>query len=231
MSPGSFTGFPRDFFAFFAELAANNEREWFNSNKTRYYESVVNPIAEFIVCMAARLEAISAHYVADPRPHGGSMFRIYRDTRFSRDKTPYKTHAGVQFRHEAGKDAHAPGFYVHLDRHGLFFGGGIWLPPGPQLGRIRDAIVDNAHSWSQIVDTPSVRQAGGVKGDSLKRPPRGFDPDHPHIEDLKKKSFYVMTEAPAEDALESTFLEQVDRAFRRAAPLNRFICDALGLAF
>lgn len=228
---GSFKGLPGDFFAFFAELAANNEREWFNSNKARYYESVVNPVAEFIVCMAPRLQAISAHYVADPRPHGGSMFRIYRDTRFSRDKTPYKTHAGVQFRHEAGKDAHAPGFYVHLDRAGLFFGGGIWLPPGPRLGRIRDAIADNPRAWAQVVSAPAVRQAGGVQGDSLKRPPRGFDAEHPHIEDLKKKSFYVMTEAPAEDALEPAFLEQVDRAFRRAAPLNRFICDALGLAF
>ena len=226
----AFTGFPKDFFTFFAELSINNEREWFNSNKARYYESVVNPVSEFIVCMAPRLRTISAHYVADPRPHGGSMFRIYRDTRFAKDKTPYKTHTGIQFRHEAGKDAHAPGFYVHLDREGLFFGGGIWLPPGPPLARIRDAIVDNARSWSRIVQAPAVRQAGGLKGDSLKRPPRGFDADHPHIEDLKRKSFYVMTEAPPEAALEPTFVDQVDQAFQRAAPLNRFICDALGLA-
>jgi uncharacterized protein (TIGR02453 family) len=226
-----FAGFPPDFFGFFEELAANNDRAWFNANKNRYYESVVNPICEFIVCMAPRLHRISPHYVADPRPHGGSMFRIYRDTRFSKDKSPYKTHAGVQFRHQAGKDAHAPGFYVHLAADGLFFGGGVWLPPNPQLGRIRDAIVDNARSWARIVNAADVKALGGLRGDALKRPPRGFDAGHPHIEDLKRKSFYVMAEAPAGDALAPAFVERVEKAFRRAAPLNRFVCDALGLAF
>ena len=227
----SFTGFPRDFFSFFEELAVNNNRPWFNANKDRYYESVVSPISEFIVCMAPRLKKISRHYLADPKPHGGSMFRIYRDTRFSKDKTPYKTHAAVQFRHAAGKDAHAPGFYVHLATDGLHFGGGVWLPPAPQLGRIRDAIVDNARSWSRIVQAPGLQQAGGLQGDSLKRPPRGFDPGHAHIEDLKRKSFYVMGQAAAEDALKPQFVEQVSAGFRLASPLNRFICDALELPF
>ena len=117
-----FQGFPKDFFTFFEDLNVNNNRDWFNENKNRYFDSVVNPISAFIVGMAPRLKKISPHYVADPKPHGGSMFRIYRDTRFSKDKTPYKTHAGVQFRHEAGKDAHAPGFYVHLATEGLFLG-------------------------------------------------------------------------------------------------------------
>ena len=227
----SFAGFPPDFFGFFAELAENNDRDWFNANKNRYYDSVVNPVSEFIVCMAPRLRKISPHYVADPKPHGGSMFRIYRDTRFSKDKTPYKTHAGVQFRHEAGKDAHAPGFYIHLAGDGLYFGGGVWLPANPQLNRIRDAIVDNARSWSRITKAKGLQGIGGIRGEALKRPPRGFDAEHQHIEDLKRKSFYVMTEADARDALQPGFIEQVHEGFRRAAPLNRFICDALGLAF
>ncbi len=130
-----FPGFPEDFFRFFVDLEQNNERAWFNQNKARYYESVVNPISEFIVAIAPRLQRISPHYIANPKPHGGSMFRIYRDTRFSKDKTPYKTHAGVQFRHEAGKDAHAPGFYVHLAPGEVFFGGGVWMPPNPVLNR------------------------------------------------------------------------------------------------
>lgn len=226
-----FKGFTADFFAFFEELARNNTRPWFNQNKARYYESVVNPISEFIVAMRPRLEGISPHYLADPRPHGGSMFRIYRDTRFSADKSPYKTHAGVQFRHQAGKDAHAPGFYVHLATDGLFFGGGVWRPPNPQLSRIREFIVDNARSWSQIRNAPAVSETGGIRGDRLKRPPRGFDPDHPHVEDLKLKSFYVTTEAPSAAALQADFIDQVDAAFQRAAPLNRFICDALELEF
>ena len=226
-----FTGFPKDFFVFFEDLKRNNRRDWFNDNKPRYHESVVNPISEFIVCMAPRLKKISPHYVANPKPHGGSMFRIYRDTRFSKDKTPYKTHAGVQFRHEAGRDAHAPGFYVHLAGDGLFFGGGIWNPPNSHLGPIRDYMVDNARSWSRLRNAKAVQQAGGIRGDSLKRPPRGYDADHPHIDDLKKKSFYVMVEAPSKDALKPAFPDQVTEAFRIAAPLNRFITGALDLPF
>ena len=103
----SFTGFPEDFFTFFSDLKQNNNRDWFNLNKPRYVESVVNPISEFIVCMGPRLHKTFPHYVANPAPHNGSMFRIYRDTRFSKGKTPYKAHA-------AGKNAHAPDFYVHL---------------------------------------------------------------------------------------------------------------------
>jgi uncharacterized protein (TIGR02453 family) len=226
-----FQGFPKDFFTFFEDLKNNNNRIWFHENKSRYYETVVNPISEFIVCMAPRLRKVSRHYIADPKPHGGSMFRIYRDTRFSKDKTPYKTHAGVQFRHQAGKDAHAPAFYLHLAGDGLFFGGGVWRPPGPQLNLIRDYIADNARSWARIVNAKKVKEAGGIKGDSLQRPPRGFDAQHMHIEDLKRKSFYVMTEAPATDALKPGFIDAVTAAFRRAAPLNRFINGALDLPY
>lgn len=226
-----FKGFPKGFFTFFQALTRNNNREWFNANKDRYQETVVDPISEFIVGMAPLLADISPHYVADPRPHGGSMFRIYRDTRFSKDKTPYKTHAGVQFRHEAGKDAHAPGFYVHLAADGLFFGGGIWQPPGPQLNRIRDYIADNVRAWGRVTNATKIKEVGGIRGDSLKRAPRGFDEAHVHIDDLKRKSFYVMTETPASHAFKPGFLEEVAEGFRRAAPLNRFIAGALDLPF
>ena len=226
-----FNGFPGDFFAFFEELSRNNNRAWFNDNKPRYYESVVNPVSAFIVCMAPRLQRISRHYIADPRPHGGSMFRIYRDTRFSRDKSPYKTHAGVQFRHEAGKDAHAPGFYVHLAADGLFAGGGVWRPAAKQLGLIRDFIADNPRAWGRIAHAKKTREIGGVRGDALKRPPRGYDAGHPHIGDLKRKSFYLMTELPAAHALEAGFVDEAEEAFRRAAPLARFVSGALGLPF
>lgn len=229
MSP--FPGLPEDFYRFFEDLSQNNERAWFNENKARYHESVVNPISEFIVYMAPRLEAISPHYIANPKPHGGSMFRIYRDTRFSRDKTPYKTHAGVQFRHKAGKDAHAPGFYVHLAPEGVFFGGGVWLPPNPVLNRIRDYIVDNANAWGRIRNSKKVLGSGGIRGDSLKRPPRGFDAEHPHIEDLKKKSFYVATEVSAATSLRPDFADQVTDGFKLAAPMMHFITDALELPF
>jgi len=227
----TFSGFPSDFFRFFEELKQNNNREWFNDNKPRYQHSVVNPISEFIVCIAPRLKKISPHYVANPAPHGGSMFRIYRDTRFSKDKTPYKTHAAIQFRHEAGKSAHAPGFYVHLATDSLFFGGGIWSPPNPRLNLIRDAIVDNARSWSRLSNASRVRETGGITGDSLKRPPRGYDAEHKHIKDLKRKSLYIMTQSDPSAVYEPEFVSQVADAFNTAAPLNRFITHALGLPF
>lgn len=226
-----FSGFPADLFRFLKDLRRHNNRPWFHDNRERYLAAVVAPMSEFIVAMQPRLAAISEHYLVDPRPHGGSMFRIHRDTRFAKDKTPYKTHAACQFRHAAGKDAHAPGFYVHLDPDGLFFGGGIWRPPAPQLNRIRDFIVDNARSWARIRNAQRVREVGGIQGEALKRPPRGYNPEHLHVEDLKRTSFYVMTEAEPETALEADFPDVVARAFQRAAPLNRFVCDALDLPF
>jgi uncharacterized protein (TIGR02453 family) len=226
-----FGGFSRDFIRFFEELAANNDRDWFNDNKSRYLDTVVGPISEFIVEMAPRLKKISKHFTADPRPHGGSMFRIYRDTRFSKDKTPYKTHAGVQFRHSAGRDAHGPGFYVHLAPDEVFSGGGIWHPPNPVLNSIRDSMADNVRAWARIANAKKTREVGGIRGEQLKRPPRGFDAEHIHIEDLKRKSLYIMTESDPNTMLGPEFVDRVTESFRRAAPLNRFVCDALELPF
>jgi len=226
-----FKGFPKDFFGFFKELKKNNNREWFNDNKQRYQESVVEPMGEYISAMAPRLHAISPHYKADPRPHGGSMFRIYRDTRFSKDKTPYKTHAACHFRHEAGRDAHAPGFYVHIETDGISVGAGIWRPPSKQLGLIREFIADNPSAWDKLIKSSSVKRLGGIQGDSLKRPPRGYQADAKHIEDLKRKSFYLMTGVDAELALSSSFVTKSARIFRSAARLNHFVNDALELPF
>jgi len=227
----AFKGFPKDFFAFFKELKENNNRDWFAANKPRYYESVVNPMGEYIVSMASYLKRISPCYKADPRPHGGSMFRIYRDTRFSRDKTPYKNHAACHFRHEAGRGAHAPGFYMHIQADRLSLGGGIWRPPAKQLGLIREFITDNPSAWEKLRNSTAIKKLGGIKGDSLKRPPRGYDPDARHIEDLKRKSFYLMTELDAELARSPALISESTKVFRTAAKLNHFITDALELPF
>ena len=226
-----FNGFPKDFFAFYKALKKNNNRDWFNANKDRYHEVVVKPMCEYISSMAPHLEAISPHYNADPRPHGGSMFRIYRDTRFSNDKTPYKTHAACHFRHRAGRDAHAPGFYLQIDTDGISIGGGIWLPPARQLGLIREFIADNPAAWAELIHSPEVSAMGGVQGGSLQRPPRGFAVDARHIEDLKRKSFYLMAGTGKELALGPELVTESARIFRVAARLNHFISDALGLPF
>ncbi len=159
------------------------------------------------------------------------MFRIYRDTRFSKDKTPYKTHAACHFRHEAGRDAHAPGFYLHIKTDHISFGGGIWRPPTKQLGLIREFIADNPSAWGKLTQSSSVKRMGGIQGDSLKRPPHGYNPDARHIEDLKRKSFYLMTEVDAELALSSALVSESAKVFRKAAKLNFLISNALELPF
>ena len=227
----NFRGFPTDFFSFFNELKKNNNRDWFNANKPRYVESVVHPMGEYITSIAPDLQRISPFYKADPRPHGGSMFRIYRDTRFAKDKTPYKTYAACHFRHQAGRDAHAPGFYMHIETDRVSFGGGIWRPPAKQLGLIREFIADNPSAWEKLTKSPGFRKLGGIQGDSLKRPPRGYDPDARHLEDLKRKSFFLMANADAELALGPALVSESARVFRTVAKLNHFITDALELQF
>lgn len=232
--PGNdaFPGFPEDLFLFLRDLAANNNRDWFNAHKDRYHASIVDPVCDFIEAMRPQLQQISPHYIADSRPHGGSMFRIYRDARFSRDKRPYKENVGCQFRHEAGKDAHAAGFYVHLASDVIFFGGGVWMPPAPVLGRIRDAIVEQPERWNRITRNRTfIKRFGGVHGDGLKRPPRGYAADHPCLEDLKRKTFFARQAGSRELATSPDFINEVTRAFRAASPFMAFLAAALELPF
>jgi uncharacterized protein (TIGR02453 family) len=227
-----FTGFPEELFTFLRELKRNNNREWFQDNKSRYQECVVEPVQSFITDMEPRLALISDSYIADPRANGGSMFRIYRDTRFSKDKTPYKTNVGCQFRHTAGKNAHAPGFYLHLEPDNVFFGGGVWMPPNPILNQIRERIVAKPDEWRSIFQNKSfLRRFGELRGDSLKRAPRGFDPEHPLIDDLKRKSFIAMQEADESMATSEAFIDEVELAFNTTAPMMAFISRSLGLRF
>lgn len=227
-----FNAFPNDLFAFLNDLAANNNREWFNANKERYKQSVLEPMRAFIIAMGERLPNISMNFTADPRSNGGSMFRIYRDVRFSKDKRPYKENVGCQFRHIAGKSAHAPGFYVHLQPDNVFFGGGIWMPPNPVLNKIREAIVSRQAEWEKIIGDDNIHKGLiRLEGERLKRPPSGFDKEHPYIEDIKRKSFFMMHNARPSSPMQSDFIDAVERVFIASSPLMRFITVALGLPF
>ncbi|MCP3920005.1 MAG: DUF2461 domain-containing protein [bacterium] len=221
--------FTPELFRFLKALARHNDRDWFQANKARYEDHVRGPFLHFIADFGVRLERFAPHLVADPRPSGGSLFRIHRDTRFAKDKSPYKTHAGAQFRHAAGKDVHAPGFYLHLGVDGVMAGAGIWHPDGPALKRIREAIVADPARWKKVFTGKAMRELGPLKGESLKRPPRGFDPDHAFVEDLKRKDFYTMVELKPADACEPDFLNQYVKLSRAAKPLMAFLCDALDL--
>ena len=228
----NFSGFPKGFFAFFRELKSNNDRTWFEENKSRFRESVQAPMSAFITAMAPRLAKVSKHFTADPRPNGGSMFRIYRDVRFSKDKRPYKEHAACHFRHSVGKDVHAPGFYMHFATDEVFFGGGLWMPPPDALLKIRGAIASKAANWKKIVtDKGFISHFDGVRGDSLSRLPRGFDADHPFIDDIKRKSFFAMQEGSAKLASSPKLVDAVAESFQAARPLMKFLCTAVEVPF
>ena len=223
------TYFGPEFFEFLVELWANNTREWFRFNKERYQSVVREPLLAFVSDFAVPLSEISRYYVADPRPVGGSVFRVYRDTRFSRDKTPYKTHAAAHFRHEVTKDAHAPGFYLHLEPGNVYGAAGIWQPDTESLRRVRDAIAANPVRWQRIVSDESLRAKGRFEGESLKRPPQGYDPNHPLIEDLKRKDFIYSTYFSEEDACSPGFIDLFTGACKAAASYMEFLTTTIGL--
>jgi uncharacterized protein (TIGR02453 family) len=168
--------FSSQVFTFPRQLKRNNNREWFAKNKARYQECIVEPALSFIGDFAPQLEKISPFFLADARPTRGSLFRIYRDTRFSSDKRPFKTHIGIHFSHASGKDAHAPVFYLHLEPDSCFAAAGIWHPDNQALTKVRTAIVREPEQWAK------VRKKLTLEGNSLVRPPRRFDPNHPFID-------------------------------------------------
>lgn len=217
--------FQADLFAFLRELNRHNNREWFAKNKDRYKQVVVEPAMRFISGFAPHLAKLSPHFVADARPTRGSLFRIYRDTRFSADKIPYKTHVGIHFLHEEGKDAHAPVFYLHLEPDGCFAAAGVWHPDNRALTKIRTAIVGRSEQWK------TATQKLELEGERLTRPPKGFDARHPYIEDLKRKDFVTSVALTEEQVCSLKFMRDFNAACRTMMPLAEFTTKALGLKF
>ncbi len=225
------TIFGPELFSFLEELRVNNDRDWFAANKQRYEEHVLEPALEFIAAFAPYLEKISPHFQADARPSGGSLFRIYRDTRFSKDKSPYKTNLGIHFRHERAKDAHAPGFYLHIGPDEVFAGGGMWHPDTQAANRVREAIVEDPDRWRRATGTGGFAKRLALGGDSLKRVPSWADVDHRYADDLRRKDFFGSTRIDRGDVLAPGFVAEYARVCQAAAPLAHFLCDAVGVEF
>ena len=218
-------------FTFLKDLSANNDREWFQANKDRYVNSVQEPAIEFIIDAGPQLKKISPHFTAEAKTVGGSLFRIHRDTRFAKDKTPYKENTGVHFRHEAAKDAHAPGFYLHLQPGECFMGVGLWRPETKLAYQIRQHIADHPAEWKKATQGKRFTDVYEIGGDSLVRPPKGFDPDHPLIEDLKRKDFMASTRLSQKTVTSVGFLDEYVSLNKRSAPFMKFLCEAVGVPF
>jgi uncharacterized protein (TIGR02453 family) len=220
--------FRPEFFRFLRDLARNNRREWFEENRARYETDVRAPSIAFVEAVAAPLRRISPELVADPRPVGGSLMRIYRDIRFSKDKSPYRTAVGIHFAHRASRDHEGglPGFFLHLAPGESFTGAGAWRPSPPDLARIRAAVVADPAGWRRV-------RSVGISPDpeALKRVPPGFDADGPFSEDLRRKSL-VASSAWSDGAVTSpSFPAKFIAECRRVDPLNRFLAAAVRVPY
>ncbi len=225
-----FQGFGKDALNFLNALAGNNRKEWFNEYKSDYEDWIRTPALQFIESMQEPLQKISPHFVAIARKSGGSMMRPYRDTRFSNDKSPYKTNVGIQFRHEAGKDVHAPGFYVHIEPGGCFLGAGLWKPDSQALMKIRTAIVEHDKEYAGILKSSSLKSFNW-EGDTLIRPPKGFNCDHSLIQEIKRKDFLVSKAFDEQIIFSNNMTKILAKEFAKTKDLMRFLCLALELPF
>jgi uncharacterized protein (TIGR02453 family) len=210
-------------FQFLCDLKSHNEREWFLANKVRYEEQVRDPFLRLIADLRPGFEKLNPRIVVDPSPTRGSMMRIYRDIRFSADKTPYKTHVAAHFKHARAKDDAMPGYYIHIAPAECMIGAGIWHPQPRAAQKIRNGIAADPKRWRRV-------SAGRTPmGESLKRAPAGIDPNHPLIEDLKRKDFAVSMPLEDTDVCGKNLLKLLLDDFRTVAPFVQFLTEAVGL--
>ena len=221
--------FNNDLFKFLGALRANNNREWFLKNKNRYEEQVRDPLLRFITDLAPGLRKINRHIVVDPSPTKGSMMRIYRDTRFSKDKSPYKTSVSAHFWHAKGKEGASPAYYLHIEPSRSLIGAGIWRPEPRALKKIRDAIAADPQGWKRATSVSRLSSKWKIGGASLRRSPRGYDPHHPFIADIKRKDFTIGGSLSDKEVLTADFLKRTLADFKRIAPLLEYLSQAIGL--
>jgi uncharacterized protein (TIGR02453 family) len=224
-APANHAHLTRAIFGFLRELEANNNRDWFLANKNRYEAIVKDPFLRFIADFSTKLEKINRHFVADPRPNGGSMMRIYRDIRFSKDKSPYKTWIAAHFYHnDAPEDSQSPAFYLHIDRDHCFAAGGMWHPDAVALKKVRDAIVKTPTAWQAVRRSKLLPEV-----DPGSRPPKGYKADHPFIEDIKRKDFVASVRFKPSEVCDAGFLNRYAAACKSMSPLMKFLTEAVGL--
>ena len=218
-------------FKFLRALARNNSREWFHAHKQDYEANLRQPFVRLITDLQPDVHTISEHYRADPRGVGGSLFRIHRDTRFSNDKTPYKSWSGARMFHARSKQVPAPSFYLHVQPGSCFIGAGLWQPETDTQRRIRQFIFDNPAAWKAAVQAKVFKRRYELVGDSLVRPPRGFPADHELIDDLKRKDFVASANLDDETVLGPNLRKAVATHLAGLAPLVDYLCAALDLEF
>jgi uncharacterized protein (TIGR02453 family) len=226
----AFNGFPRETVRFYRELTKHNDRAWFEAHKTDYKEKVLAPAVEFVLAMGERLKRFAPGVVADPRTSGsGSIFRIYRDTRFAKDKRPYKTYLGILFWQGTGKKMENPGFYFQLAPRGLMLGAGTYMFTRQGLEAFRKAVVHRTRGPALAKAIKKVSGKGyDIGGAHYKRVPRGFDPEHPNAAYLKYNGLYAYTEGKIPSELFSRdLIEFCLKAFKEMYPVQEWIVTSM----
>jgi len=206
---GEFQGFPREAVQFYEDLVRNNDKDWFQEHKAVYQKMVLAPAVDFVRVMGERLRTLSPGVVADTRTNGaGSIFRIYRDMRFSKDKRPYKTYLGAYFWDGMRKKMEHPGFYFQVEPGKLMLAAGWHEPPRVALGAFRDAVVDPQLGPALRDAVEQVEAAGiyEIGGKHYKRTPRGYDLDHPNAQYLLYNGLFTTFEGPIPDEFYSAEL-------------------------
>jgi uncharacterized protein (TIGR02453 family) len=229
-----FVGFPPAAQRFFRSLDRNNNKAWFEANRAIYETAVREPLRALVEELDSAFGTIAPEIIGDPKR---SLFRINRDIRFSRDKSPYKTNAGCWFYHQdagrgVGQDADdgGAGFYFHIDGKTAFVAGGIWMPSRQSLGKLRDRLAGEWQTLSRIVEAPAFRRRfGRFESEAmLTRVPRGYAPDHPAAKWLRFQSFTASRSLPGTDLLSPKLVGKVARDFEALVPLVRWINGSLG---
>ena len=226
------TYFEQATFKFLRGLARHNSREWFLAHKADYDAHVRAPFQRLLTELQPALAGVSEHYRAEPKPVGGSLFRIQRDTRFASDKTPYKPWQGARLFHARGRQVEAPSFYIHLQPGNCFVGAGLWHPQGETLRRVRHFIVDNPGSWKAAAHAPAFRRRYDLDEDEmLVRPPRGVPADFAFIDDLRHKNFVALRAIDDATVLGPRLRQVLAADLVALAPFVDYLCAALDLEF
>jgi uncharacterized protein (TIGR02453 family) len=221
-----FDGFPREGIDFLKRLKRNNNRLWFEKHKEDYESVVKLPMQSLIAALHPHFQRFAPEFDINPKR---SLFRIYRDVRFSKDKTPYKTHAAAHFvLRGKPKGVEGSGYYLHIEPGEVYIGGGIYMPDNDQLKKIRSAIAGHSDQFLSIVRLPKFKKIfGRLEGEKLQRVPKGYEPDHPMAEWLKHKQFFVWIEWPESKCFKENFVAEVAGVYKAATPLVRFLNEAM----
>ena len=219
-------------FKFLRALAKNNDKTWFNEHKQQYEDHVRQPFLRLLTDLQPDLAQVSEHFRSDPKTVGGSLFRIYRDARFSNDKSPYKPWQGARLFHERREQVAAPSFYVHLQPGQCFVGAGLWHPEPPTQRRVRQFIFDNPGSWKAAAHAPKFRKRYEFESSEvLSRPPRGFPAEFEMIEDLKHRNFVFSRHLEEADMTGPRLRQLLAADLVALGPFVDYLCAALDLEF